>query len=214
MTSIRLLTHAVALALGFTGACVWTNGNPELAPPRIVDGVWSAPAEPAPPIGWSSTIAPTNDEAERLAALREAALAHRVALPGVRMAEDSACGGLADDDRDVSPFFHARDILDVVPLYASGGPNPGRIEGAVVTFRRAEGLTVGRLQGLLDCQTARDAALDDRAPENRWCPLAVPGALSHAQAGDRGVDVRVAAGDRDAAADVYLRAVALLRNTP
>ena len=210
----RLLAHAVALAVGFTGACVWTNGNPELGPPRVVDGVWSAPAEPSPPIGWSSTIAPTNDEVEQLAALREAAGAHRVALPGVRTAEESACAGLADEDRDVSPFFHARDILDVVPLYASGGSDPGRIEGAVVTFRRAEGLTVGRLQRLLDCQTARDATLDDLAPETRWCPLAVPGALSHAQAGARGVDVRVAAGGRDAAAEVYLRAVALLRSNP
>jgi hypothetical protein len=119
-------------------ACVWTSGNPEIAAPIVEGRLVAAPPLPPPPIGWSARIAST-PEAE-LASLRAAADVHRLASPALRQAESTACAGLSDDDVDVSPFFYGDDIVDAQALRAPGGAYPGRLEGAVVKFRRVEGL--------------------------------------------------------------------------
>jgi len=188
-------------------ACVWANGNPEIAPLRTEGNVVSA--LPLPPVGWSARIAPTPAEDDQLQSLRDAARLQRDASFATREAEHAACAGLSADDRDISPFFYRRDIQDVVPVRASEGPYPGRIEGAVVTFRRVEGLTPSRLQRLMDCQTARYEAAEYAAPEARWCPLAVRGVLAHVVRDGRGLKVRLLSGDPDAAAEAYVRALAL-----
>jgi hypothetical protein len=199
-----------ALSVAAVTACVWNNGNPEIVAPRIEDHVFSAPALPPPPIAWSARIAPSSAQVAELESLRSAARTRRLESLALREAEDSVCAGMADDDRDVSPFFYRQDIVDVQPLRAPAGSRPGRLEGTVVTFRRVEGLTPQRLQRLLDCQIARDTALEYVMPETPWCPLAVRGVLPHVVEGDRGLDVRLVSGDRDAAAEAYVRAVALL----
>jgi hypothetical protein len=165
---------------------------------------------PPPKIAWSARIATTDERTAALESLRAAARAERLASAALREAENAACAGMTGDDVDVSPFFYREDVVDVQALRAPGGEHPGRLEGAVVTFRRVEGLTAARLQRLMDCQIARDAALLDQAPETTWCPLAVPGVLAHVVPAESGLDVRVAAADPDGAAATYERAVALL----
>jgi hypothetical protein len=208
------LAHRVApflaLAAAAVTACVWTSGNPEIVAPIVEGNIVSAPPLAPPTIAWSARIASTPERTAELESLRATARAHRLSSPALREAERTACAGMADDDLDVSVFFYREDIVDVQPLRAQGGAQPGRLEGAVVTFRRVEGLTATRLQRLMDCQVARDVALQYAAPETQWCPLAVPGVLAHVTLAERGLDVRLASGDRDAAAVTYERAVALL----
>jgi hypothetical protein len=207
---VRRLAPFVALSAAVATACVWTSGNPEIVAPIVEGNLVSAPPLPPPPIAWSARITSPPEEAMQLTTLRTASAAHRLASPALREAESSACTGLADDDVDVSPFFYRADIVDVQSLRAPGGAPPGRLEGAVVTFRRVEGLTAPRLQRLVDCQIARNVALKYLASETTWCPLAVPGVLAHVTSGDRGLDVRLASADPDAAAVAYERALALL----
>jgi hypothetical protein len=205
-TAIAALAALVGAVIG---ACVWNNGNPEIVAPRIEGNLVSAPPLPPPPVGWSAAIAGGSGEADTLGRLRATAQARRSMSPALREAEDTACAGLSDEDRDVSPFFYRRDIVDVLPLRAPGGEVPGRIVGAVVTFRRIEGLTAERLQRLVDCHAARAAALAYAAPEMQWCPLAVRGVVASVAVTERGLDVRLTASEPNAAAETYARAQAL-----
>jgi hypothetical protein len=205
-TSIAALAALIGTAIG---ACVWNDGNPQIVAPRIDGNLVSAPPLPAPPIAWSATFAGSPSDVDTLDQLRARAQARRSVSPALREAEDTACAGLSDDDRDVSPFFYRRDILDVVPLRAAGREVPGRIVGAVVTFRRIEGLTAERLQRLVDCHAARAAALAYAAPETQWCPLAVRGVAASVAVSERGLDVRLTASDPNAAVETYARAQAL-----
>jgi hypothetical protein len=98
----------------------------------------------------------------------------------------------------------------VQSLRASGGSRPGQLDGAVVTFRRVEGLTARHLQRALDCQVARNVALRYSAADTRWCPLAVRGVRARAELTERGMEVRLEADDADEVTETYARAVALL----
>lgn len=202
---VRRLTPWLAASLG---ACVWTSGNPEPSTPHDEQVTLMAPRAPAD-IAWAARMAPTPQQASQLEALRDAARAHRIASAAVRAAESTACGGLGNDDRDVSPFFYRDDVVDVQPLRAGDGTVPGRLDGAAVTFRRVEGLSAARMQRLVDCQIARDLALEYRVPEVPWCPLAVAGTLAWVADAERGLEVRMAAASADAATETYLRARAL-----
>lgn len=198
----------VALMGAAIGACVWSNGNPQIVSPRVAGNLVSAPPLPPPPIAWSATFG-ASGEADVLDRLRASAQVRRRVSPALRDAEDTACAGLSEDNRDVSPFFYGQDILDVVPLRAAAGAQAGRLVGAVVTFRRIEGLTVERLRRLVACHGARAAALDYAAPEMRWCPLAVRGVVASVVVTERGFDVRLTAADPSAAVETYARARAL-----
>jgi hypothetical protein len=186
------------------------DGNLEVTAPRIEAHRFSSPPPPAPPIAWSTGIAPAPGEEARQAVLREAARLDRTWSRPLLEAEREACQGLSGDDRDISPFFHDRDVVDVQPLRAPAGSAPGRLEGALVIFRRVEGLTTGRLQRLMDCQSARDLALEYAMPETQWCPLAVRGVVARVEPDERGLRVVLSARDPDAAVETYGRAMALL----
>jgi hypothetical protein len=205
--SARRAASLLFLLLG--AACVWVDGNPEIAAPRIEDHEFSSLPPPVPPIAWSAGTAPPAEE-QRVAALREAARLDRAKSPLLVAAERAECQGLSDDDRDVSPFFHVRDVVDVEPLRAPAGTTPGRLEGAMVIFRRIEGLTAARLQRMTDCQSARDVALGYAAPEIQWCPLAVRGVVAHVEPDERGLRVLLSATGPDGAVETYGRAMALL----
>ncbi|MGO9834785.1 MAG: hypothetical protein ACLP1X_11250 [Polyangiaceae bacterium] len=208
---VRHLSPFLALSVASVVACVWTDGNAQIVAPLVEDHILSVPPLPPPPIAWEARVAPTPEEVVELEFLRNAAREHRLASASMREAERAACSGLADDDRDVSAFFYREDIVDVQPLRAPDGQRPGRLEGAVVTFRRVEGLTATRLQRLMDCQIARDTVLGGFAPDARWCPLAVRSVAAHVVLAERGLDVWLTSADREAAAESYTRAVALLR---
>lgn len=97
---------------------------------------------------------------------------HREESQALRDAEARACEGLSAHDRDTSPFAHREDILSAAVLREDVGDRV-REAGAVFVFRRVPNLTEDRLQKLVDCHLARNAAIGfaDAEPGD---PLDVP----------------------------------------
>jgi len=125
------------------------------------------------PACFASTRNPTAEHRVEADKYSRMAADHRAASQALRDAEARACVGLADRDRDMSPFAHREDIASVEPLSASASA-PGtapRVEGALITFRAIPGMTIAWLQRIVDCHVARNAALGHDVPEMAFCPL-------------------------------------------
>jgi len=131
------------------------------------------PNFPRPPICWTSIENPTDDHRRAAEAHRKAAADHRAASQALRAAEASACVGLAEIDRDSSPFDHIEDIARVDEHRELVGHKPAvpQVVGLTVTFRARPGLTAEWLQRVVDCHIARNAALGHEVPEMADCPL-------------------------------------------
>jgi len=142
---------------------------------------------------------------------------HRAASQGLRAAEESACIGLSEAERDESPFAHREDIVSASRLDAtvsSGKGSSQRSLGATVVLRAVPNLTKEYLQRLVDCHLARDAAMGFDMPEMAFCPLSVKGARATVVSGTAGFGVEIRAEDTDAAAEVLKRARALVSGDP
>jgi hypothetical protein len=158
---------------------------------------------------WSSTRNPTTEHLEQADKLRKIAADHRAASQALRDAEARVCAGLADEDRDISPFVHKEDIASVEPLYAnvmSGKGQYARMEGAVITFRALPGMSAPWLQRLVDCHLARNAALGHEVPEMPYCPLVPRGVTATVTPTSTGFAVAVRSDDVDTANEVLRRA--------
>ena len=111
---------------------------------------------------WTNPTSVHRDEADRL---RRLAKRHRRGAARLREAEQKACVGVDDRDRDLSPFFHTDDIFGVsVPTLYSDDP-------VEITFAPVGGLTQESLQQLVDCHLARSASMGHEMPEMDYCPL-------------------------------------------
>lgn len=126
---------------------------------------------------------------------------HRAAAQALRDAEAAACGGLTDDDRDISPFARREDIASVTDF--SVEKNTGKIKttsvrGASITVRAVPGLTREYLQRLIGCHLARNASMGFEMHEMDFCPLGVKGAKATVESVDGGFRVDVE-GDTDGA---------------
>ncbi len=154
--------------------------------------------------------------AEHTAAMQEhrrLAAAHRAAAASLRDAEERACGGLSEDERDASPFEHRRDITSVSELTAEvhlGHQISHRLVGATITFRAVRGLTGEWLQRLVDCHLARNAALGHEVPEMTECPLVPRGVSARVVSADAGFAVEVRADSDEGASEVLRRARSLV----
>ena len=153
---------------------------------------------------WSVDQNPTAihlQEAQRHMLL---AAKHREASRALREAEARACGGLSDHDRDTSPFAHRDDVVRSEPLREETERGP-RDLGAALVFRAVPGLTVERLQRLVDCHLARNAALgfDQDEPDD---PLDLPGVGARVREGLR---VEVTASIQKTAREIQARAARL-----
>lgn len=159
-------------------------------------------------ICWTVLDNPTEAHQEEAAAMMELAAEHRAASETLRAAEDSACAGIAPEDRDISPFAYAADIASVAPLTARrGGKLPDDVTiGAVVTVRAVPGLTVEWLQRVVDCHVARNAALGHIVPEMPDCPLVPKGVSVSVSSTGTGFAVEIRSTDDDGSADVLARA--------
>lgn len=155
---------------------------------------------------WKSVENPTTAHMVEAERHRKMAAEHRAASQVLRDAEATACAGLSDLDRDLSPFAHREDILEVVPLHVTRGYP----EGAIVTFRAAPGLTAPWLQRVVDCHLARNAVLGHDAPEMQSCPLVPKGITAIVMATDAGFKVAIRANDAASAQEVLKRAQALV----
>lgn len=165
-------------------------------------------------ICWTEAIDARRDRKR----YRKLAALHREAHDTLVGAEAKACKGLPPADRDISPFFHRLDVISVQPVRekserpsAAGGS--ARTLGALVVFRPVPGLTLERLQGLVDCHIARAAVIGHRAPELGFCPLAPKGVRAQTYATGGGLAVAITADEQDSAAEVWRRAAALMERS-
>lgn len=165
---------------------------------------------------WTEVVNPTEAHLAMAAKDQQIAAEHRAASEALRAAEASACVGLADADRDTSPFERAADIASVAALTDPSGPKGGTpvTMGAVVTFRAVPGMTAEWLQRIVDCHLARNAALGHEAPNMPDCPLVPKGATATVSSTGAGFAVAVRAQDPATGAEILARAQRLAPTAP
>jgi hypothetical protein len=161
---------------------------------------------------WTSTSNPTAQHADDAKKHHELAHKHRAAAATLSSAEASACVGISDDDRDMSPFYHREDIASVSPLVeeVKTGKGTTRKEvGSTIVFRALPGLTAEWLQRVVDCHLARAAAVGHDMPEMGYCPLELKGVKAKVTSTGSGFAVNVSADDAATVAEIQKRANAL-----
>jgi hypothetical protein len=131
---------------------------------------------------------------------KHVATERRAASEALRGAEARTCAGLADEDRDTSPFEHPEDIVSVDTTE----------RGAVITLRGGARRTLGWLEHIVDCHLARDAALGNDLAAMPDCPLVPAGVTARVTETDAGFAVTVSSDDPVVAAEVRRRARALV----
>lgn len=157
---------------------------------------------------WTSITNPTAQHQRAAEEHRRHAADHRKASAALREAEERACVGISDDDRNMSPFEHLEDIASVEPLKERIGPKSAlqRTVGATVTFLAVPGMTAEWLQRVVDCHLARNASLGHSVPEMANCPLVPKGAQARVTSTGNGFAVAVRADDPQSAQDILTRA--------
>lgn len=150
---------------------------------------------------WTSVTNPTAQHLEHEAQHARAAADHRAASQALRDAEARACVGIAEEDRDMSPFAHREDLARVEALIRDQ-----RLEGATIVFRPIPGLTVDGLQRVVDCHLARNAALGHDVPEMPYCPLVPNNVSARVSPTHGGFAVAIRSDDPVVAAEILHRA--------
>jgi hypothetical protein len=139
---------------------------------------------------------------------------HRAASQALRDAEARACVGLADADRDMSPFAHREDVASVQPLTVKSAVgkfgSSTRTMGAVVILRAVPGLTAQWLQRVVDCHVARNGALGHDAAEMPDCPLVPNGITANVTPTETGFAVAIQSDDPAVAQEVLRRTQGLV----
>lgn len=162
---------------------------------------------------WTSTRNATSEHLAEAKKHQKMAADHRAASQALRDAEGSACVGITEADRDMSPFDHRQDIASVEPLtegVTSGKAQSARTTGAVITFRAMPEMTAQWLQRVVDCHLARNAALGHDVPEMPFCPLVPKNVTARVTATNTGFAVAVRSDDTDTAREILKRAQGLV----
>lgn len=173
---------------------------------------------------WTSEVNPTARHLREAKQHRELAARHRSASSALRQTEQRACAGLAEPDRDISPFYHREDIDRVERIQREvpppgGGTTPLQPSlseppiGARVVFRARPGMTAEWLQRVVDCHIARWGALGGADPNAPSCPLALRGVSATVLPVRGGFAVEIVASDQATAAAVIGRAEALVQSS-
>jgi len=159
---------------------------------------------------WTDSSNPTAEHKTMADEHRELAAKHRAASQALKDAEASACAGISDEDRDMSPFEHTADIQSVSQLSedaaATSRAKLKRDAGATIVFRAAPGLTAEWLQRIVDCHLARNAAVGHDMPEMNKCPLVPRGAKASVRSVGDGFAIDVYGEDAATAAEIWRRA--------
>lgn len=157
---------------------------------------------------WTSEVNPTADHLQKAQRLHALAEEQRAASEKLRRAEVSACSGVSELDRTMSPFSHPEDVATVTPLKTAGAsPRP---EGALITFRAIDGMTSDRLEKLVNCQLARNACLENSASEMAYCPLVLKNVKATVNPSSDGLfAIAVRSEDPSIAQEILKRAQAL-----
>lgn len=163
---------------------------------------------------WTSETNPTAEHSKDAEQHRELAAKHRAASEALRTAEASACSGIPEADRDMSPFSHREDIRSVSPVEEEvklGKTTSTRTSGAEVVFNAVPGMTAEWLQRVVDCHLARNSAIGHEAAsaEMPHCPLTVRGAQAKVRSVGDGFAVAIRADDEATSKEILRRAQAL-----
>lgn len=146
------------------------------------------------------------------------AAAHSAAGQALDGAEKRACQGVSQADRDISPFLHRDSITEVRPLTRSSGASDDvygseraveQPAGATIVLLPAPGVTAERLERIVQCHIARNAALGNNLQEMPLCPLAPKGVTATATSTGNGFAVSISSDDKGTAAEILRRARAL-----
>ena len=165
---------------------------------------------------WGSN--PTEEHKKQTDEHRRVAAAHHAAGQALGDAEKSACQGVSEPDRDISPFLHRESIAEVRPLTRTAAPFDGAYSGehateeaagATIVLLPAAGLTAERLQRIVQCHIARNAALGNNLREMPLCPLVPKGVTATATSTGNGFAVNISSDDKGTAAEILRRARAL-----
>jgi len=161
---------------------------------------------------WTSVSNPTAQHGEDAEKHRKLAKEHRAASAALVSAEASACAGISDDDRDISPFYHREDIQSVAPYsetVKSGKSSVAKVVGSTVVFRALPGMTAEWLQRVVDCHLARASAMGHQMPEMDYCPLELKGVKAKVSSAGNGFAINVSADDDATVAEIKKRAEGL-----
>lgn len=134
---------------------------------------------------------------------------HRRASAALRAAEAQACRDVAVADRDTSPFERTEDIARVDRIVEGTGDG-SYLAGILVTFRPVPGLTDARLQRMIDCHLARNAALGHVVPNMPDCPLVPRGVVAHVRTNGDALAVEIRGSDLGSAREAVTRAERLV----
>jgi hypothetical protein len=163
---------------------------------------------------WASETNTTAGHAAEAEQHSELADRHRAASDTLRAAESSACSGVPEEDRVLSPFGHVADIRSVSPLHEdvrSGKGTSTRMAGAEVVFRAVPGLTAEWLQRVVDCHLTRNSAIghETSSAEMPFCPLTLRGAQARVRSVGDGFAVAIRSDDAEGSKEILKRAEAL-----
>ncbi len=161
---------------------------------------------------WTSVSNPTEQHQQHAAEHKKVAAEHRAAAQALRDAEASACAGLDEADIATSPFYHREDISEVarVPVSTQQGRHlQNDLVGGRVVFRAVPGMTTEWLQRLVDCHTARAAAVGYAMPEMAYCPLALKGVKATVSSTGTGFAIEMTSDDSATDAEIWRRVQAL-----
>lgn len=157
---------------------------------------------------WTSVRNPTAVHLARAEEHRKRAAQHRAASQALRDAEARACAGVSELDRSISPFEH-REEISRVDLVDTNVPER-RTRGVRVVFRAVPGLSAERMQRLVDCHTARNAALGHDMPDMPFCPLVLRGVEAQVVRAGSDLGVEVTSSDPSVVHEIIRRGLALL----
>jgi hypothetical protein len=157
---------------------------------------------------WSSDINPTEQHKADAAEHHELAEKHRAAAQALRDAENASCAGLDEPDREASPFYHREDIASVSKVEKSvmkGRVQVAQLAGGKAVFRAVQGMTAEWLQRLVNCHTARAAAIGYSMPEMNYCPLVLKGISATVSSTGDGFAIEVTSEDAATAEEILKR---------
>jgi hypothetical protein len=162
---------------------------------------------------WTSVTNPTAEHAKEAEEHRELASKHRAASEALRSAEASACAGIPEEDRDLSPFAHREDIRSVSPLREEtkiGRSVSYANPGVEIVFRAVPGMTAEWLQRVVDCHLARNAAIGHEAAgeEMSFCPLTLRDVQASVRSVGDGFAVAIRSSNADVSKEIQRRAEA------
>ncbi len=161
---------------------------------------------------WTSSVNPSEQHKKDAERHRELAAKHRAASAALVSAEQQACEGLSEQDRDMSPFYHREDISSVSVLEESvqtGKAAVKKTTGAKIEFKAAEGMTAEWLQRVVDCHLARAAAMGHNMPEMDYCPLVPKDVKATVASTGAGFAVNITSDDPATVKEIIRRAEAL-----